>query len=145
MNTPELIEYGLIAARASGWVRPPSAGQFCKWCWEESMKTCRIPTVEQAQKVIQESLRTGKRNFTGALNQISTELEWYRLKQSSYEEVNAAVAIAHDKTIRWWKLGKPFREPVENSQERIEQKPPAPMSHKESKKMLGAIMQQAGL
>lgn len=115
-----LVEHGLRSARASGWVRPPSAGQFCNWAWEAAQKSAGIPTLAEAQSIIICRLGRPTMSLTGAMNHISIELNWFEMRRASGQRVNDLVAAAYDKMITFWKSGRPFVEPVQGDTQAIE-------------------------
>ena len=108
-----LIGYGLAAARASGWVRPPSAGQFCIWAWDGAAAAAGIPTLQQATDAVMQRVRGAKVQFAGALYHLAQELDWHNLKRATRDgDIRAAVEAAREKTIKHWRSGQPFRQPV---------------------------------
>jgi hypothetical protein len=115
-----LIEHGLRSARASGWVRLPSAGQFCNWAWDAAQKSAGIPTLAEAQAIIIHRLGRPTMRLSGAMNHISLELNWFELRRASGQRVNDLVASSYEKMIAHWKHGLPFREHVKNDMQAIE-------------------------
>ena len=115
-----LVEHGLRSARASGWVRPPSAGQFCNWAWDAAQKSAGIPTLAEAQDMISKRLSRPTKKLTGAMNHISLELNWFEMRRSSPVVVNERVKSAYEKMLTHWKTGQQFREPLETDSLAIE-------------------------
>lgn len=107
-----LVEHGLRAARATGFVRPPSAGTFCQWAWDAAQKSAGIPSLSEAQSIIIRRLGRPTMTLTGAMNHISMNLDWFEMRRASQQRVNDLVASAYDGMIKHWKAGRPFREPV---------------------------------
>ncbi|QQD21205.1 hypothetical protein GJQ54_05195 [Oceanospirillaceae bacterium ASx5O] len=138
-----LIGYGLAAARASGWVRPPSAGQFCIWAWDGAAAAAGIPTVQQATDAVMQRVRGVKTQFTGALYHLAQELDWHNLKRAAKDsDIRAAVEVAREKTIKRWRSGQPFRQPVafrpENSL------PVLPTERSQARKNMSALRAMLG-
>ena len=138
-----LIEHGLSACRASGWVRPPSAGQFCIWAWEGAATSAGIPTVQQATDAVMLRIRGAKVQFTGALYHLAQELDWHNLKRAAKDsDICVAVEVARGKTIKHWRSGQPFRQPVafrpENSL------PVLPTERSQARKNMSALRAMLG-
>lgn len=121
INTGQLIEYALKAARATGWARPPAAGQFCAWGWEGLQATQGIPTLKQAQESILRRIRYPETQLKGPMYHILTELDWHRAKQASAEQLRDMVEVAWIATVNQWKANKPLRQPQKVAA--IEKKP----------------------
>jgi hypothetical protein len=115
-----LVEHGLRSARASGWVRPPSAGQFCNWAWDAAQKSAGIPTLSEAQELITQRLRRPTKKLIGPMNHISLELNWFEMRRAAPALVNTRIEKAYEKMIAHWKSGRPFLEPVKNDALAIE-------------------------
>lgn len=109
-----LVEHGLKAARATGFVRPPSAGTFCQWAWDAAQKSAGIPSLGEAQSIITRRLGRPTMTLTGAMNHISMNLDWFEMRRASQQRVNDLVASAYDGMISHWRTGRPFREPVKS-------------------------------
>lgn len=121
INTSQLIEYGLKAARATGWARPPAAGQFCAWGWEGKQSAQGVPTLKQAQESILRRVRYPETQLKGVMYHILTELDWHRAKQASAEQLRDMVEAAWTTTIGLWKANRPLRQPQKAAA--IEKKP----------------------
>lgn len=136
-----LIEHGLAAARASGWVRPPSAGQFCIWAWGGAAAAAGIPPLQQATDAVMQRVRGAKVEFTGALYHLAQELDWLNLKRAAKDsDIRAAVELAREKTIKHWRSGQPFKQPVAFRSENT--LPVLPTDRSQSSKNMRAIMAQ---
>ena len=121
LTTGQLIEYALKEARGTGWVRPPSAGQFCAWGWEGLQAVQGIPTLKQAQESIIRRIRYPETQIKGPMYHVLTELDWHRAKQASAEQLRDMVEIAWTATVNHWKANKPLRQPQKVAA--IEKKP----------------------
>ena len=109
-----LVEHGLKAARATGFVRPPSAGTFCQWAWHAAQKSAGIPSLSEAQSIIIRRLGRPTMQLTGAMNHISMNLDWFEMRRASQQRVNDLVASAYDGMIEHWKAGRAFLQPTES-------------------------------
>ena len=117
-----LVEHGLRSARASGWVRPPSAGQFCNWAWDAAQKSEGIPTLAEAQSMIIRRLNRPSFKFSPAMSHVSMKLDWFEIRRAKLETVNGFVATAYSKMIEHWKSGRPFLQPTESDAMTLEDK-----------------------
>ncbi len=122
MTNKALIEHGLRSARASGWVRPPSAGQFCNWAWDAAQKSAGIPTLAEAQSMIIRRLNRPSFKFSPAMSHVSMKLDWFEIRRAKLETVNGFVAAAYSKMIEHWKSGRPFLQPTESDAMTLEDK-----------------------
>lgn len=108
----ELIKTGLRKASATGWVRPPSAGQFADWCIEYAMEQAGIPTLEETLTAIDRKLRGFHQPMEGALYQVKRYLNWFELKASDTQTVGYRVKAAHKRMVDHWLSGAPWDEPA---------------------------------
>ena len=111
VTDPELIKAGLRTARATGWVRPPSAGQFADWCIDYAMEQAGIPTIGEADQAIDRKLRGMTQPMTGALFQLSTYLDWFELRRADQQTITIRVKTAHKRMVDHWMAGAPWDEP----------------------------------
>lgn len=69
--------------------------------------------MQQATDAVMQRIRGVKTQFTGALFHLAQELDWHNLKRATRDsDIRAAVEVARDKTIKHWRSGQPFRQPV---------------------------------
>lgn len=107
-----LIKFGLMACRASGYVRPVSPGQFCVWAWEWAMRDARIPPLEDAARMVNRKLASPSLKLEGAMYHLWSILDGHALRSANYKAVRDAVETAHAEVIRHWLSGAPWNEPV---------------------------------
>lgn len=117
-----LVEHGLKAARATGFVRPPSAGTFCQWAWDAAQKSAGIPTLAEAQSMIIRRLNRPSFGLSGPMNHISMNLDWFEIRRAKLETVNSLVASAYNGMIEHWKAGYQFIEPVKSDKKTLADK-----------------------
>jgi len=111
----EMIQAGIEQARASGWVRPPSAGQFCTWCIEAAKERAGIPGKDNAISQIMALLKRGshnrkRTNLGPAMYTMSRMIDWYEMNQLDSERAHKAMARAYDEMIKHWRNGHAFYE-----------------------------------
>ena len=110
-----MIQMGINTARETGWVRPPSAGQFVKWCIDAAKEQAGIPTKADAVTEIMNLNRMGKYNrreakISRAIYQMYTFISWYDFSMKTSEAAEKAAAGAYEQMIEHWKKGLPFAE-----------------------------------
>jgi hypothetical protein len=110
VNSHPLIEHGLKAARATGWVRPPAAGQFCQWCWDEAAISAGIPNEKNAIDLILTKIRIPRTRLTGAGYHIWSIMDQGEARRKNTQYVTEMIISARLKTIEHWKSGRPWNE-----------------------------------
>lgn len=69
--------------------------------------------MQQATDAVMQRIRGAKVQFAGALYHLAQKLDWHNLKRATKDsDIGLAVEIARDKTIKHWRSGQPFRQPV---------------------------------
>jgi len=111
----QMIQEGLEQARACGWVRPPSAGQFVAWCLEALKERNGIPGKDNAISQMMALLRKGDHNrrrsrLSPAMYTMSRFIDWYEMKTNDAEKATKAMARAYDEMIDHWMNGHDFYE-----------------------------------
>lgn len=111
----ELIQAGLEQARESGWVRPPSAGQFCTWCIESAKERAGIPGKDNAISQMMALLKRGSHNrkrtsLLPAMYTMSRMIDWYEMQTMDADRAQKAMAKAYDEMIEHWRNGHAFYE-----------------------------------
>ncbi len=148
VTNKSLIEYGLRAARNSGWVRPPSAGQFCQWAWSGAEAAAGIPSPQQALDHTLERIRNPRTRWQGAMHHLGTLLDWHTLRRSSTEQIKTAVERALERTRDHWRSGQPFAQPVSVDDSVLLEhdgnynKPLTPQQRSANQQQLRALMNQ---
>lgn len=121
-----MIKRGLRACRASGWARPPSAGQFCKWAWEQAERDAMIPDEQEAIRLVIEKAKGDKRVYGGAryhlMSIVSQYLPCANIYGATTDQLTNAAIKARLETIEHWKAGKQFNKhnPVQLEQKKAE-------------------------
>lgn len=133
---PKLVDAGLIKAEDSGWVRPPSAGQFCDWCIEVAKEKAGVPSkenaVSQVMAVARKSDYARKRTkLCPAVYQMCRFIDWYDFQKLNVEKATKAAERAYDQMIEHWRSGRPFAE----QPTMIEQKNPSGVVTKASREV----------
>lgn len=112
---PQIIKLGLLKAEATGWVRPPSAGQFADWCFEVAMENAGIPPKDKAVREVARARHGSSVNRTEklppALYQMSRYVDWFRYNHATVEKAEKILEAAYDDLVEHWKSGKPFENP----------------------------------
>lgn len=143
----QMIQAGLEAARESGWARPPSPGQFVKWCIESAKQAAGIPEKEKAIVEVMRLLRMGKHNRQKApmsppIYQMCMFMDWHLVQYFTAERAEKAIERAYDQMVDHWRAGKPFAEkPIA-----IEENPSGVVhtraSREKAKKVLGDLIKE---
>lgn len=115
VNDIEMIQAGIEQARASGWVRPPSAGQFCSWCIEAAKERAGIPGKDNAISQMMALLKRGshnrkRTNLVPAMYTMSRMIDWYEMNTCDSDRAHKAMAKAYDEMIEHWQNGHAFYE-----------------------------------
>lgn len=111
----QMIQMGIESARESGWVRPPSPGQFVKWCIESAKEKAGIPSkenaVSQIMAIARKSDHARKRaQLCPAMYQVSRFIDWYDFRRLNAEDASKAISRAYDQMVEHWRSGRPFAE-----------------------------------
>lgn len=115
VSDAQMIQLGLDEARESGWVRPPSAGQFVNWCIEGAKEKAGVPSkenaVSQIMAIARKSDHARKRTrLCPAMYQVSRFIDWYDFRRLNADDSAKAIARAYDQMVDHWRSGRPFAE-----------------------------------
>ena len=115
IHLQQMIQLGLDAARESGWVRPPSAGQFVAWCIEGAKEKAGVPSkenaVSQIMVIARKSDHARKRTrLCPAMYQVSRFIDWYEFRKLNAEKAVKAIERAYDQMVDHWRAGREFAE-----------------------------------
>lgn len=146
MTNKALVNHGLRACRASGYVRPVSAGQFCKWAWESAQVAAGIPSLARGKVIIERKFQDKNFNLTGAEYFFWLQLNRGELMRSSFEKVNSLALAAIEKTIDYWKAGNHWPVPVapKNNQVEFDGNRNKPLTQKDREKSRERMRQIMG-
>ena len=134
-----LIEHGLRACRACGWVRPIPPGQFCEWAHEGMKKASGIPSADEAREIIRKKLMNPNMKLTGAMFHMGRQLDWHMLRSSPFEKCLTMIDRAYEATVTHWQSGKSFDQPIYNSDRAL---PVKPTERGRARQNMGAILAQ---
>lgn len=144
VSDAQMIQLGLDAARESGWVRPPSAGQFVTWCIEGAKEKAGVPSkenaVSQIMAIARKSDHARKRTkLCPAMYQVTRFIDWYEFRKLNAEKAEKAIERAYDHMVDHWRSGRPFAE----QPTMIEHRNPSGVTHtKESRERGRQILQE---
>lgn len=143
VSDAQMIQPGLDEARESGWVRPPSAGQFVKWCIEAAKEKAGIPSkenaVSQIMAIARKSDHARKRiKLCPAVYQVSRFIDWYDFRRLNQEKATKAVERAYDQMVDHWRAGREFAE----QPTMIEQNPSGVVHKRATKEQAREVIQK---